>query len=171
VLAGLSALTGLLTVVEHLTGWNLHIDQLFFADDGSSGSSGAPGRMAVSIAVSFISSMSRCCVRLAVEVRHRADVGRRRRLPRAPHSSASSAWTPRGHRVLHEDVAPHRVLPRALPRLLFRAASSGVMTVVSDDGPMRASCAGAAAGVHPSVLLAWIPWKGEAAGFTAPSSR
>ncbi|MGW3462976.1 hypothetical protein ACWDE9_26775, partial [Streptomyces olivaceoviridis] len=53
VAAGLAALIGGLTLLEYLTGTGLGIDQLLFGDDSVRLMTGAPGRMAPSVAAAL----------------------------------------------------------------------------------------------------------------------
>jgi len=53
VLAAITAVVGGLTLVEYLTGWNLHIDQALFPESGLLLSTTSPGRMALTTASSF----------------------------------------------------------------------------------------------------------------------
>jgi PAS domain S-box-containing protein len=52
-LAAATALIGALTLLEHLAGWNLHIDELLFRETGPLVASAIPGRMAPLTALSF----------------------------------------------------------------------------------------------------------------------
>jgi len=53
ILAVFTALVGGLTLVECLTGWNLHIDQALFSEPGLLLSTASPGRMSLVTALSF----------------------------------------------------------------------------------------------------------------------
>ncbi len=54
VLSGLVVAIGALTLLEYLTGWDLHIDQLFSAESGALIATLSPGRMAFVTALGFL---------------------------------------------------------------------------------------------------------------------
>jgi PAS domain S-box-containing protein len=47
------ALIGLLTLSQHIVGWDLHIDQLLFKDDPGAAATSSPGRMGITAASCF----------------------------------------------------------------------------------------------------------------------
>jgi signal transduction histidine kinase len=53
-LALLTALIGLVTGIEYLTGWNLHIDEMIFSESPNAIATSSPGRMAPATVVSFV---------------------------------------------------------------------------------------------------------------------
>src|SRR5688500_12841741 len=59
--AGLIALIGSLTLLEHLTGWNFGIDTLIFAEPRGAAVTTAPGRMGLPRRHHSLCSDGRCC--------------------------------------------------------------------------------------------------------------
>ena len=54
VCAATAAFIGLLTLTEHVTGWNLHIDQLLFTEPPGALATTSPGRMGITASSCFI---------------------------------------------------------------------------------------------------------------------
>jgi PAS domain S-box-containing protein len=172
-LAGITMLIGVLTVVEHLTGWNLRIDQLLFRDDGTGGSFGGPGRMAVSTAVSFI------FLNIALIV---ADTPGRFAVAQMLVGGAAflSLLNTVGYFFgvdVFEGIASYTKMSMhtsgcfllLCTGFYFARPTAGVMTVVSDTGPSGFVVRRLLPPVFVvPVLLAWLSWRGELAGFYSP---
>ena len=45
---------GLLTLSEHVLGWNLHIDQLLFTEPAGALATNSPGRMGITASTDFV---------------------------------------------------------------------------------------------------------------------
>jgi PAS domain S-box-containing protein len=170
-LAGLTLLIGFLTLVEHVSGWNLHIDQLLFLDDA--GVAGIPGRMAVSTAVALLFLGSALLV---------ADTPGRFTIAQILVTGAtflslinSAGYLFGADRVavfdglaVYTAMAMHTsgCLLLLCVAFFFARPSDGLMAVVSDEGPAGFVVRRLVPPVFVvPVGLAWLSRKGELAGY------
>ena len=167
------AVVGIITLSEHLLGWNLHIDQLLVRDAPRAVATTLPGRMAPAEAGSFLLvgvallliaqgserwlRSSQCLTLTAALISWEALLG---------HAYGVALYAVPSYRFTH--VGAHTALAFTLLCLgtLASRPRSGVMAIFTCDsagGYMARRVLPAAVGV-PS-LLGWLCLEGERAGF------
>ena len=165
--AGAATFIAFLTILEHLTGWNLRIDQLIMADDPMAG---VPGRMSLATAVCLM------LVNVAVLI---ADIPGRYGVSQALVAVASGLATLNAVGYIfgleafsgvasYSAMALHASISILLVCLafLFARPEQGLMNAVLDTGPGGLIIRQ----LLPSVfflplLLAWFSWQGVRAGW------
>ena len=165
-----------LTLFEYLVGWSTGIDEILFHDSGSGPHSVYPGRMSPATALSFVvaslalllqmSVMPRCLVAAQVLA---LMIGLTSLLPLLGYLYG----VPEMYGVfLYASVALHTAAALVLLGI-------AILLMRPDVGPMRIVMARSAggqvarrlvpAGVLTPLILGWLRWKGEEAGFYGTS--
>jgi len=165
--AGAAGTIAFLTILEHLTGWNLRVDQLFIADDALSG---APGRMSLATAVCLM------LVNVALLI---ADTPGRYRIAQTLIASAAVLATLNGVGYVfgleaftgvasYSAMALHASISILLTCLafLFARPQDGLMDAVVDGGAGGLIIRQLLPAVYfLPLLLAWLSWQGVRAGW------
>jgi PAS domain S-box-containing protein len=167
-LSGGSGIIGVLTLIEHLTGISLGIDQLLFTDVLEAPDTGAPGRMAVSTAASLVFINAAIIV---AESSHLDSVARLLAGGALTLSLVSAVGYFFGADVFtglaaYASMAAHTswaVLALCLG-FYFARPDEGVMTIVADEGPAGFVVRRLMPAVFIlPVTLGWLTWQGELA--------
>jgi PAS domain S-box-containing protein len=169
-LSGASGVIGVLTLVEHMTGISFGIDQLLFTDVLDTGDMGAPGRMAVSTAASLVFINAAIIV---AESTHLDSAARLLAGGALGLSLVSAVGYFFGADIFtglaaYASMAAHTswaVLALCLG-FYFARPDEGLMTIVANDGPAGFVVRRLMPAVFIlPVVLGWLTWQGELAGW------